>query len=218
MGLVGVAATVTTFTLSDVGSSGPTTTSGIQTAPGITHKLPPPNLSEGPSCSDLEHAKGGRRARAIFIDSPGEIDGGVSGLVGRALPNGRYGNVVEVDPEGEVEVSAKLHNSAYSAASEVSVNIRVSPYHGTCWRLIGVANSKTNGAPSPLGPLLIRLNGGTSGTLEYMNGSTTLLAEQRVLVPRLADRVVNGGITLPVGIPGGRTYFVNFRLRLPPAS
>lgn len=214
VGVIGVAATLATFAFPDAGSNRSKGSTASQIAPTVAGKAPPVNLNEGPSCSDLEQTATNGRARALYVDSPGVIDGGVPGLEGRVVPSGRYGNVVEVDGRGEVEMSAKLHNSDYSTANEVSVDIHVSPYRGTCWRLIGVVNSKTNGAPSSLGPVLIRLNGGTGGTLEYVSGSTTLFAGQTVLVPRLADRVLAGGITLPVGIPGGRTYFVNFRVRI----
>jgi hypothetical protein len=92
--------------------------------------------------------------------------------------------------------------------------VHVTAHDGTCWRLIGVVNSRTNGGPEPLGPLLIRLNG-SKGDFDYVTGSTTLFDSRgNVLVPRLADSVLNGGITLPLDIPGGTTEFVNFRVRM----
>lgn len=215
VGLVGVVATVATFEVSQGGSSAPARTTSTGGAVFTIGSKPPPlNLNEGPSCSDLEQAAQSNGGRTMFVDSPGEIGGGAAALEGVLLPNGRYGEIVEAKPSSEVEMSARLHNGDYSSAEEVTLAVHVSSYHGTCWRLIGVVNSRTNGLPEKLGPTLIRLNGG-KGDLEYVTGSTTLLDHKgEALVSRLADSVISGGIALPLGIPGGTTEYVNFRVRL----
>jgi hypothetical protein len=214
VGVVGLAATVVTFELSQGGSGTRAATSSASGVQFKSGKPPPLNLNEGANCADLEQAALHGLGRTVFIDSPGSIDGGTRALEGVLMPNGRYGNIVEAGPGAEVEVSALLHNSDYSSASEVTVAVHVSPYRGTCWRFIGVVNSRTNGAPLPVGPMLIRLNGG-KGVLEYVVGSTRLLdAKGKVLVPRLADSIIYGGITLPLEISGGTTEFVNFRVRI----
>jgi hypothetical protein len=219
VGIVGVALTLATFELSKRTTSTPHHRStGTVGTLALGHKLPPLDLNRGPSCRDLEQPAAAPSAgRTSFADSPGNVDGGQPGLEGVLLPNGKYGTVVEAQPGSEIEASAKLHNSAYSSASEVTLTVHVSSYHGTCWRLVGVANSQTNASAVSLGPFLIRLIGASGATLEYIRGSTTLFrGDGHVLIPRLADNVTNGGVTLPVDIPGGTTYFVNFHLRIRP--
>jgi hypothetical protein len=151
----------------------------------------------------------------LFIDSPGQIDGG-SGLRVRILPNGEFRQFITASTEDEVEVAVLLHNSAYSSADGVSVFVALASYREACWRIIATASAKTYpDYHARLGPALILLKHAGPASLEYTKGSTELFDEQgRTLATDLRDGVVEGGISIPYAVPGGTAYFLKFRARI----
>lgn len=136
----------------------------------------------------------------------------------RLLPNGGFLPLISVSVGTEVEVSARLHNPDYSSAEGVSISASVSGDREACWRIVATASVKSFPVAHPqLGPALIRLQGRSRATLEYVRGSTTLLDEQgHTVVASLPDGVTTGGIALPYAVPGGTAYFLNFRVRVKP--
>jgi hypothetical protein len=173
-----------------------------------------PFLSGDASCQEFRKTVvGGVGERRLFVDSPGQIAGE---LKVRVVPDGRFHGLIHVPVGSEVEVSALLHNPAYSAAEGISVSASIAADRGTCWRIIAHARTRSlPGVRALLGPSLILLKGGASATLEYVEGSTKLFDEQgRTLAEGLSDDVTTDHILLPYSVPGGTAYYLNFRMRV----
>lgn len=217
IGVLGVAATIATFILSEAGSSTkhPKDTMSTSSAHRQSSEAPEPGLSSDASCRDFRETASRGQAKQLPIDSPGQIDGG-DGLRARILPNGSFRSLINVSVGSEVEVSALLHNSAYSSADDVSVSASISAEGEGCWRIIVTASGPSFPGDHPqLGPSLIRLKHASPAALEYVMGSTSLLDERRrILSTDLRDGVTRGGISLPYAVPGGSAYFLDFRVRI----
>jgi hypothetical protein len=220
VGLLGLVATVATFVLSD-GDPSPdglrnATSESKQTSPGgQPSEMPQPLLGSDASCNEFRKTAARTRGRQLFVDSPGQIGAG-PGLEARILPNGKFRDLLNAPAGSEVEVSARLHNSAYSAAEVVSIAASISARHQRCWRIVVtvtvLAFPKDH---AQVGPALILLKSPGSATLEYVKGSAKLLDEKgHALAEGLSDRVIRDGIALPYAVPGGTSYYLNFRVRI----
>lgn len=219
IGLIGVLATFGTYFLTESGSkapSGPPASSSKQASPdGQSSRVPSPLLGSNASCREFRQTAAPPRGGRLLVDSPGRIGGG-PGLRARLLPGGRFLELLDAPARSEVEISAQLHNSAYTAAEVSSVTVPISTHPQRCWRIVAAVTVRTFPEDHPqVGPALILLKSAGSAILHYVQGSTSLLDENgHTLAANLADGVTKRGISLPFAVPGGTAYYLNFRVRI----
>ncbi len=217
VGLLGVVATFATFALSETTSTSTQpkdSKSPAEPAPSRGRSpAPSPLLSSDASCGDLRKTATRMHGGRLLVDSPGQISGTLSA---RLLPSGRFHQLLSATIGDEVEFSALLDNPSYSAAENVSAAALISADHGMCWRIVLAAHTSSLPSADPrLGPTLIRLRHGSSARLVYVAGSTRLFDEQgHILAANLADSVTRHGLSIPYAVPGGTTYYLNFRCRI----
>jgi hypothetical protein len=220
LGVLGLAATVATFILSE---AGPSTLNrrNVSSAPAVTNPREasqgePPSPELQPSCDDFRQAATQTRGGQLSIDSPGQIDGGSGNVRARVLPDGAFREILRASIGDEIEVATLLHNSAFTSAEVSSISASISAERRGCWSIVVTPSVPSSPNEQPvLGPALIRLTHVAPSTLEYVDGSTGLFDEKgHALATELADGVTAKGISLPYGVSGGASDFLKFRLRI----
>jgi hypothetical protein len=168
------------------------------------------------SCASLQGAAGLKHTGTTeFVDSPGQLQGGEGGLVGRILPDGDYSHLLAIKKGNTVELSINLHDGEFSSVSDVVVAVSVRDEQPRCARLMAVAFSTS--APrdrAELGPLTLQSTADSPPRLKYLPRSTYLLRSGQVFA-HLSDGVMGAGVGIPYQIPPGRPdYFVNFGIKI----
>lgn len=186
-------------------AAGSTTTSG--------QASPKRYVSPEATCDEYIDAAAGDEGKRLLVGSPGQLAGG-DAVELRLLPVGEYTRVANAVPGDVFNVSTQISNTEYGSLAPVSVRASVSSDRGRCWRIIVSAKEPTAGE-TEWEPVLILLQQGAPTKLEYVPGSTELEEESgRVLGGGLPDGVVGSWIQLPYEIPGGTTYYLDFKVRI----
>lgn len=171
------------------------------------------------TCDEYADAAAQVEGRRLLVGSPGQLAGGPAVEL-RRLPGGKYSRIVKAMQGDVLNVSTQLGNTEYGSLGGLSVTTSISTDRGQCWRII--VSAKEPGTPDRevvWDPVLILLEHGGPTSLEYVAGSTVLMEEDgRILGGVLPDGIVGNWISLPYEIPGGKTYYLNFELRIATGS
>ncbi len=188
---------------------------GSSTRPTPQPYQPRPNA--GASCSELERTSfDGSGGRPVFVDSPGQLEGGEGGVKGRITPNGSYTQLVKAVRGDELEISIRLFDTDYSSVQDAVVIARMMPFGNGCWRITGTAHYPTaNGADPMFGPFFVVLPPGSS-RLTFLPGSTKLLDQHDKHLAQLPDGILGSGVAVPFEIPPASLdiYYINFYVRV----
>jgi hypothetical protein len=190
---------------------GSTTTSQSTTQPS------PPELNADVTCATVRDASGGQVHRAIFVDSPGQLEAGGRAMLGKVLPHGQYTDLLRVTEGAELEFSVKLWNTEYGAVQGAVVATAATPGGDGCWTLTTRVHSQTEGPGHlTLGRVFVLLESNSAGRLQYVPGSTELFDVNDKVIAHLPDGMTRQGVSIPYEIqpaPAG-LYYVNWKMRV----
>lgn len=135
-------------------------------------------------------------------------------MEGRLLSTHRWTDWLRARSGEEVDLSVMLSNTQYGTVRQVAVAVGIAERLGECWRLDGVIHAAGEN-DTHFGPMLIQSQSGLeSEQLMYVSSSTRLLEEDGNELAKLPDRIVGEGVRLPYSLPGGTSYYVDFRMKL----
>jgi hypothetical protein len=198
------------------GSSPNTTSASSRTTGQSTTQSPPPRLNADATCASVRDASAGQSHRAIFVDSPGQLEAG-SAIKGKILPDGPFMELLRVAEGDELEFGVKLFDAEYGAVQGVVLAVVPTPSGDGCWRMIARAHSQTEGPGTlTLGQMFVVLASRSRPGLEYVPGSTRLLDVHDKLIAHLPDGVTRHEVSIPYEIPPASVdiYYVNWEMRV----
>ncbi|MGO9956939.1 MAG: hypothetical protein ACLP50_13325 [Solirubrobacteraceae bacterium] len=203
-------------------SDGGSHTASISNARGATHSVSTPTapiqplLNPQATCATVGSTSVRTRGSTVFVDSPGQLEGGGYSLEGRVLPHGTYTQLLHVAPRDQLEMRVQLFDTEYSSVQGVVVAAGVVPSRRGCWKLTAAAHSDVNpGGDATFGPVLI-LAKGQATALTYRPGSTRLLDQHGKQLASLPDGVLGAGVSIPFDVPPANVdiYYVTFDLQV----
>jgi hypothetical protein len=190
--------------------------------PSVSGPGPPPSqpqVNTGATCAEIQRTNvAGVHGKAVFVDSPGQLETGTQTLKGKVMPRGRYTNVLSVTAGEELALSIKLYDIEDSGVQNVAVSVETAPYGHGCLKITARSHSRTSrGGDVTLGPLLVVFPPGHAAqSLQYVPGSTELFDEHDKHLGRLPDGITGAGVSIPYEIPPAKldVYYVHFRVRV----
>ena len=148
---------------------------------------------------------------AVFADSPADIAGGNIYQIKNLTQNVNYANPASANACDELEYSIQLHNTAYVAATNVTVSVNlpntssvknVSTFNATYGG--GVANSVSGSTELDLS---------SAQTVSYIPGSAELLDVNGNKISSLSDNLMTSGDNIG-SINGSSVEYVNFEAKV----
>jgi hypothetical protein len=198
-------------------SSSHTTSISPPTTSRSTAQPPPPELNADATCATVRDASGGQVHRAIFVDSPGQLEAGGRAMLGKVLPHGQYTELLRVTEGAELEFSVKLRDTEYGAVQGAVLSSVTTPGGHGCWTVTTRVHSQTEGPGHlTLGRVFVLLQSNNAGSMRYVPGSTELFDVEGNVIAGLRDGVTQQGVSIPYEIkpaPAG-LYYVNWKMRV----